>query len=108
MAPEALREDTGGLDRRCVVQIGDDSHRSNWIAPGPAAARRIVRGIADDVCNAVDRLPDGRVEDRTVADLNGRPLRRSLRLNSRSVDVTIERLLASATHEQPMGHADLD
>jgi hypothetical protein len=40
--------------------------------------------------------------------LDGRPFRRPLCADSRSFDVTIERLLASATHEQPVGHADLD
>jgi hypothetical protein len=107
MPPEALREDACRLDRRRAVQVGDDRYLTNRVAPGPAAARRVVLGLADDVRDAEDRLPDGGVEDRTVAGLNGRPFRRPLRSDSRCVDATIERLLASATNEQPLGHADL-
>ena len=42
MAPEALRKDAGGFDRRRVVQVAHDGERPDRKAPRPALELRIV------------------------------------------------------------------
>jgi hypothetical protein len=77
--PEALREDAGLLDRRCVVQIPDCDHWPDRKAPGPACALRIVLRWPRDLDDGEYRLPDGGVEDRRLAGLNGGAFRRGVR-----------------------------
>src|ERR671923_2205432 len=73
VAPETLREDAGRLDRRRVVEGGDDRERPDRKPPRPPPAGWVVLGIAHDLDHAVERLPYRRVEDREVAALDGRP-----------------------------------
>jgi hypothetical protein len=102
VAPEALREDAGRLDRRRVVEVGDRRDGTDREAPCPTLARRIVLWVPDDVGDGEDRLPDGRVEDRAVAALNRRAFRRRVRADLVSLDVRVQRPLAPAADEQPL------
>src|SRR2546421_6825299 len=101
MPPEALREDPRGLDRGRVVQVGDDGYRPDRERPRPTPALRIVLRVAGYVDHAEYRLPDGRVEDRLVATLNRRSLRRRVAPNLLYADVRVERRLAAAADQQP-------
>src|SRR4051812_20354220 len=100
--PDALREDARLLDRRRVVQVVDNDQRTDGKPPGPPRALRVVLRLADDFHHAEDRLPDGCVEDRRVAALHGRALRRGVRADLPGVDVGAERLLAAPANEQPV------
>ena len=63
---------TGGASWRSR----DDRERPDREAPRPALALRVVLGVAGHLDDAEDRLPYRRVEDRAIARLHGRPLRR--------------------------------
>src|SRR5690242_18644849 len=102
--PEALREDPGLLDGRGALEVGHDNERPDREAPGPAVPRRVVFGLARDLGDAEDGLPDRGVEDRGVARLDRRPLRRGLRLDRRCVDSAAERSVAESAKKQPAGH----
>ena len=101
VAPEALRKDPRRFDGRRVVQITHDETRLDRKAPRPALARRVVLRIADDVDNTEHALPHGRVEDRLVAALNGRPLRGRVPADLPRIDVRGERPLAAPANEEP-------
>jgi hypothetical protein len=75
VTPEALREDAGRFDGRCLVKIVDPQKRVKRKSPGPARARRIMLRVTDDLDNREDRLPDSRVTDREIAALDRRPPR---------------------------------
>jgi hypothetical protein len=71
--PETLREDPGGLDRGCLVEIVDDHERTQRKPPRPPRALRVVLRVTHDLDDGKDRLPDRRVTDREVAALDGGP-----------------------------------
>jgi hypothetical protein len=50
-------------------------------------------------------LPDGRIEDRLVAALNRRPLRRGVPPNPIGVDASVERSVTAAAYEEPAAAA---
>src|SRR5436305_13865674 len=106
VAPEALRKDAGFFDRRGALQIGHDRDGPDREAPAPAGSCRFVLGLAGDLDDAEDRLPDRGVEDRPVARLDRRSFRRRVRVNLGDRDVPTERVLAPASHEQPTRYED--
>src|SRR4051794_12268514 len=101
VAPDALREDARRLDRRRVVQVADGDERTEREPPGPARARWVVLRLAGHLRDRENRLPDGGVEDRAVARLHARPLRRAVRPDLRRLDVGRQRLRAAAADEEP-------
>ncbi len=101
VAPEALREDAGGLDRRREVEVGDDRERANREAPAPTASRGVVLRVTGDLDDPEDRLPDGGVEDRELTRLHGRPLRGRVCADLLRPHLPCERTLAAAPDEQP-------
>ena len=103
MPPEALGEDAGRLDRRRVVEVADDDERTDREAPRPACPRGVVLGVAADLDDGEDGLPDGGVQDRLLAGLYGRALGRGVGAYSVRVDDRIERPITAPADEQPVG-----
>jgi hypothetical protein len=98
MAPQALREDSGLLDRRCEAQIVDHAQGPNREAPRPPLAFGVVFRFADHLDDAEDGLPNGRVEDREVMTLHRRPLRGRVGGDTPWVDAGAERLLSAPSN----------
>src|SRR5262245_492875 len=101
MAPERLREDAGRLDRRRVVQVADRREHADREAPRPALFRGVVLGHARDFGDREHALPDCRVEDRELARLDRRTLRRRVRDDRVRVDRGSERPRAPSANEEP-------
>src|SRR5438034_1910850 len=101
MAPEALREDARRLHRRRVVQVANDKSRADRKSPRPALARWVVLRIARHLDDAEHGLPHGCVQNRDVAALHRRALRRRMRGDALLVDPRVERPVAAAANEQP-------
>ena len=78
MPPQALWEDTGGLDRRRSAEIADGDERPDREPPRPPLALRIMLRKARNLDDRKYRLPHRRVEDRELSDLDRRALRRGM------------------------------
>jgi hypothetical protein len=102
MPPDALREHAGGLHRRRVVKITHGGERPDREPPRPASALGVVLGNPDNLDDGEHRLPDGRIEDRKLADLNRRALRGRVRADLVRVDRGWERTLAPPADQEPL------
>jgi hypothetical protein len=102
MPPDALREHAGGLHRRRVVKITHGGERPDREPPRPASALGVVLGNPDNLDDGEHRLPDGRIQDRKLADLNRRALRGRVRADLVRVDRGWERTLAPPADQEPL------
>jgi hypothetical protein len=99
---EARREHPGRLNGRRQVEIVDPGQRSKRDPPGPARSSRVLLGVAHDVDDRKDHLPDGRVADCEIPALDRRPSGRMLTTQLTRVYVTRERVVAGSADEQPV------
>jgi hypothetical protein len=102
MAPEAAREDAGGLDRWSVCEVTQSDERPDGDAPTPTVAAWVVLRISHDLHDGEDRLPSGRVTDGHVAPLDPGSPRGRVASQGLLADERVKWTVARTADEEPV------
>ena len=102
MPPDALREHAGRFHRRRVAEITHRNERPDRESPRPPSALRVVLRKPDNLDDGKHRLPNRRVENRELPDLNRRALRGRVCADVVGLDASRQWPVAAPAHEEPV------